>query len=234
METQNKYLLLARRAREEDNAEDAKKYYDMVRTEDPDNAEAKFFYSYYHMYSGKVGEAVHNYLTLCKGIDSTLKMIIASECADEEKKALIKSMLNCIITAYGSAKSAYYKVNTGSIVEIKEAYYKSMENIAKMYIDNFGADDGVIETYYTIQSEQYSHPDSLFRYANEIECQYSASPKLMALAVKFWKGCVNNKENGEAAIAKIQKYDPTYVAPTPKEGFADKLIKKITTLIGKK
>ena len=30
MENQNKYLLLARRAREENNVEDAKKYYDIV------------------------------------------------------------------------------------------------------------------------------------------------------------------------------------------------------------
>ena len=47
MEAQNKYLVLARRAREEGNAEDARRYYDILRTEDPDNAEAKFFYSYY-------------------------------------------------------------------------------------------------------------------------------------------------------------------------------------------
>ena len=43
----SKYLKLARTAREEDNSEDAKRYYDMVRTEDPENGEAKFFYAYY-------------------------------------------------------------------------------------------------------------------------------------------------------------------------------------------
>ena len=37
--------------------EEYKKYYDMVRTEDPDNVEAKFFYSYYRMFSDTQGHA---------------------------------------------------------------------------------------------------------------------------------------------------------------------------------
>ena len=37
MENTEKYLTLARRAREDDNVEDARKFYDMVRTENPDD-----------------------------------------------------------------------------------------------------------------------------------------------------------------------------------------------------
>lgn len=62
MNERNKYLKPARTAREEDNTEDAKKYYDMVRTDDPENGEAKFFYAYYSLYEGKNGEIPQNFL----------------------------------------------------------------------------------------------------------------------------------------------------------------------------
>ena len=253
MENQNKYLLLARRAREEDNAEDAQKYYDMVRTEDPDNAEAKFFYSYYHMYSGKVGEAVHNYLSLCKGIDSTLKMIIASEITAEEKKALIKAILNCTMNAYSSAESAYYKVNTGSIVEIKEAYDKAVKNIIGTYTDNFGEDQELFEININIKLSKLStsmYDTPFYNLGDEIESKYSSNPELMKKAVDLWKKGIDKgralifmpgdsqkakrDENVAKYGAKIQKYDPTYVVPVAKEGVLDKLIKKITSMIGKK
>ncbi len=253
MENQNKYLLLARRAREEDNAEDAKKYYDIVRTEDPDNAEAKFFYSYYHMYSGKVGDAVHNYLSLCKGIDSTLKMIVASESTAEEKKAFIKAILNCTMKAYDTAESAYYKVNTGSIVEIRSAYDKAVKTTIGTYTDNFGEDEELFETNINIKLSKlvtsvYDTP--FYNLGDEIESKYSSNPELMAKAIDIWKtgidkgrkmiyiadpsGKAKRDENIAKYGAKIQKYDPTYVVPVPKEGFLDKLIKKISSIIGKK
>ena len=253
MENQNKYLLLARRAREEDNAEDAKKYYDIVRTEDPDNAEAKFFYSYYHMYSGTVGDAVHNYLSLCKGIDSTLKMIVASESTAEEKKALIKAILNCTMKAYDTAESAYYKVNTGSIVEIKGAYDKAVKATIGTYTDNFGEDKELFEISINIKlsklvTSMYDTP--FYDIGDEIESKYSSDPELMAKAIDVWKKGIDKGkallfmpgDSGKAArderiakyAAKIQKYDPTYVAPVQSEGVLDKLLKKIKTLIGKK
>lgn len=43
-----KSLVLARRAREENNSENAEKYYGMVLQEDPNNWEAAFFQGYYH------------------------------------------------------------------------------------------------------------------------------------------------------------------------------------------
>ncbi len=41
-----KYLKLARQARRENNAEDAKRFYDIIRVENPDDGEAKYFYTF--------------------------------------------------------------------------------------------------------------------------------------------------------------------------------------------
>ena len=42
-------LVLAKRAKKEGNTEEAKKYYNMVLMEDPDNWEASFYSSYYNL-----------------------------------------------------------------------------------------------------------------------------------------------------------------------------------------
>ncbi len=55
-----KNLKLARTARAENNSDDAKRFYDLVRIEEPDNCEAKFFYAYYNLMSGKVIEISSN------------------------------------------------------------------------------------------------------------------------------------------------------------------------------
>lgn len=238
MENQNKYLLLARSAREEDNAEDAKKYYDMVRTEDPTNAEAKFFYSYYYMYCGKKGEATHNYLTLCKGIESTLKMIIASEDTVEEKKNLVRTILNCTMNAYNTAESINSELSEGRILEIQEAYIKAEEAAIKMYTDKLGEDVEFAKILFNIRlSKPFANRGVAYaRWGDEIERKWSSDSELMAKAIDFWKKdvrCMSDEDKAKY-VAKIQKYEPTYVAPVPEESFLDKLIKKITALIGKK
>ncbi len=53
---ENKNLTLARQAKQTKDTESAKKYYELVREEDPSNGEANFFYLYYAIYEGKNGE----------------------------------------------------------------------------------------------------------------------------------------------------------------------------------
>ena len=141
MENQNKYLLLARRAREEDNAEDAKKYYDMVRTEDPDNAEAKFYYSYYRMFSDTQGHAYSNYVDFCKGVKPTISMVIASDDTDSEKKAFLKTMLNCLEDTYSAASSANRNIGGSHSIDIRMLYNDTKETIVSKFLSKYGEDD---------------------------------------------------------------------------------------------
>lgn len=70
---ENKYLKLAREARSEGNSEDAKKFYDLVRTEDPENGEAKFFYAYYALYEVTNGEIAKRFTNLCNALKTSVK-----------------------------------------------------------------------------------------------------------------------------------------------------------------
>ena len=134
MSDQNKYLLLARRAREENNAEDAKKYYDLVRTDDPENAEARFFYAYYRLMNGKQGEAYSQFVNLCNVLIPTLEMIAVANDNEADKRALLKDIVACMETSQSVTSNAIKNINgTNS--------FMSEFNLAIQYSDtmiNFG------------------------------------------------------------------------------------------------
>ncbi len=114
---QNKYLLLARRAIEEVNAEDSAKYYDMVRAEDPDNAEAIFFCSYYRIFNDTTDNAYENFLSLCNRVSRTIEGVMKSCDNDEERKTLINSILGCIVEACSFAVSENTDISGGGAEE---------------------------------------------------------------------------------------------------------------------
>ena len=75
-----KYLKLARRAKDENNSEDAKKYYDMARTEDPDNIEARFFYPYYRLWDSKKGDWYTSYIDFINAIYKIIDDLSVEDC----------------------------------------------------------------------------------------------------------------------------------------------------------
>lgn len=97
MSEENKYLKLARAAREEENAEDAKKFYDMVRAEDPENPEAKFFYQYYTLMNSKNGEIPNNFSKVCSTIIPTIKLIQKTEYAPAEKIEITNQIVEAFL-----------------------------------------------------------------------------------------------------------------------------------------
>ena len=83
--SESNYLKLARTARSEGNSEDAKRYYDRVREEDPSSAEAKYFYAFYALHEGTNGELPSRFLNLCKVVLTSVKMVSESNDSAEDK-----------------------------------------------------------------------------------------------------------------------------------------------------
>ena len=231
MENQNKYLLLARRAREEDNAEDAKKYYDMVRTEDPDNVEAKFFYSYYRMFSDTQGHAFSNFVNFCKGIKSTVAMVMRSDDSEADKKAFLLTIINCLKETYDSAISANKNIGGSNGREIMSTYRTTNTEMFSTIMGKYGDDVDILLAYYNFKEYEIRfdsmHSHMLkYKLGDEIESKYSSEPKLMAFALKVWKDNIAKQqyEWGTSAAKecpgypekyaeKIKKYDPAYQMP---------------------
>ena len=197
----SKYLKLARTAREEGNTEDAKRYYDMVRTDEPENGEAKFFYSYFSLYEGKNGEIPKRFSNICKGVKSSIKMVKESDYADDEKI----NVCNAIIDTF-----------------VPETWAENR------YMNNKNHETKVGDSYVTVfEASQISAVcregmQTLKELGDYVATLFDSSPEGMKMAVKAWKEYVTlaqkwfayaPKGDAEIYAAKIQKIEPSYEMP---------------------
>ncbi|MBR6427398.1 MAG: hypothetical protein IKS28_06180 [Clostridia bacterium] len=197
----SKYLKLARTAREEGNTEDAKRYYDMVRTDEPENGEAKFFYSFYSLYEGTNGEIPKKFSNLCGGMKSSIKMVKDSDCTDEEKIRICNAILDAFIPETWSENRYMNKKNHET-------------KVGDSYVNVF--------TSSQIASVSKEGMKTLRDIGDYVATLFESSPEGMNMAVKAWKEYVTLAQKwyswapkGEAEVyaAKIQKIEPSYVLP---------------------
>ena len=74
-----KLLLLARRAKTEDNLFDAKRYYDLVLMEKPDDWEANYYSSYYTLLDGTIEKLPINLKNFRNRANTALRMVIEND-----------------------------------------------------------------------------------------------------------------------------------------------------------
>lgn len=84
-EDTQKLLILARRAREENNSENAEKYYDLVLQDEPNNWEASFFQVYYQAMQCKIMDIANAAISVANNIVSTMRLIADMEDTDNNE-----------------------------------------------------------------------------------------------------------------------------------------------------
>lgn len=87
-EETKKMLVLARRARENNNSANAEKYYSMVLQDDPENWEATFFQVYYQAKQCTIAEISSAAISIQNIIPDTLRLIAALENETDRDAAL--------------------------------------------------------------------------------------------------------------------------------------------------
>lgn len=95
--SENKFLTLARTAREEGNSEDAKIYYNKVREENPESGEAKYFYAFYALHEGTNGELGRRFSNLCVVVNSAIKLVKDSSDSIEDQLAAVKEIVESFV-----------------------------------------------------------------------------------------------------------------------------------------
>ncbi len=197
MSSDTKYLSLARTAREEENTADAAKYYDMVKVEDPNNAEAKFFSSYYAYWNATKGESCSKFNSFCKVVPSAVKLLVQN--GDFYDVKLLEDF-------YFSAKDMPVVAHNVQVELWQNApdSEKSRYDKDKKYCGKIGT-------------------EMLYALGDAIESGVASNKEAMKVAVKAWKKGVelNQKwpyygiDKGLVSkyAAKIQKYDSSYVVP---------------------
>ena len=205
----NKYLKLARQAREEDNTEDAKKFYDMARTEDPENVEAKFFYAYYNLEDAINRDVPNKFSDYCKVAVACISRLKEVELEESEKIELLTTIV---------------KVHTATVFSTYN------------YISSKSTGDTAIYSAQQRGTARQNAYLSLINIAESIEKAFAGNEEAIALAVLCWKKILTNpmmnsqyfftsagkdkeasKAKWEEVVAKIHKVDPSFNAPQPKK-----------------
>ncbi len=197
----NKYLALARQARAEGNSEDAKTYYNKLREENPEDGEAKFFYTFYALYEGTNGEIPSRFGHVCQALFSAVKMVKGSGAPTEAQYATISEIINAFIPETWSLNR--YMNNKNRETKVGDSYVKVFDQSAIVS---------------TCKNGMFALRDI----GNELEKLYSGDAGAMAIAVSAWKEYVSLAQKwyayppkGEAEIyaEKIKKIDPNYEMP---------------------
>ncbi len=185
-----KYLTLARRAREENNSEDAKKFYDMVRTEAPDNKEARFFFQLYRLWESKKGEWYSVYIDFCNAAINVIKSLEADD------KDLVVDFFEAVKTLPASASGVQMDLfKTGANQSQYNAQNKHCQKIGIEFMYKFG-----------------DEVDKKFA-GTDVASVAGQIWKQGVIYQRQWPYCGADKTFIEAYVAKIKKYDPDFQLP---------------------
>lgn len=196
----SKYLLAARQALQEENYEDAKKYYDMVKTDDPTNVEAKIQFQYCKFMDCTKGQAYNCYNDYMNVLNYAVENVAASDMPLEEQLKFLSTLVDNSIDAM---KICFSSMN--SIKVQGDDTYNKQHNLRRTNI-LFARDFG-----------------------DAVAQKYADSTEGMQIACNAWKSFVNRangsscvtKQDGETVPSyaeKIQKIDPSYNFVPKKRG----------------
>ena len=85
--------ILARRAKEANNSENACKYYNDIVLKDPNSWEANFYLVYYHALNCKKGQIGNEAIDVTNSIESTIKLLIEAIGVNDESESIIRDMM---------------------------------------------------------------------------------------------------------------------------------------------
>ena len=194
---------VARRAKDDNNGENAAKYYDMILVKDPTSWEASFYVVYFKAMECKIAQIQSAGTSVANCIDSVLKLIKDNVDGKEEQvKAVQEVALRCTLISsmlYNGAKNHYFDID----FQIRNRYTQEMINncfaaTRIMYIlgDNIDLLFGDYEELHTVTASAWK--DGITKHNGLMS--YYAHKEV-------------NKKNIMEYVAKVQKYDSSYQAP---------------------
>lgn len=197
MENQERFeknLELARQAKEEQNSENAKMYYELAYNDNPENVEVQFYCAYYKAKDATSEEAISSIIQLNHTTQYAIPIIAQSTLIQLEKELFISQML----TALSEVLVHFYT----SAIKLTDSKY-------------LVASKNTIELLYSFSDAvEKEFPDSDNRnkiIASSLELALNAYAGIMNSA---WGGSVlSDLGNPEIYVTKIKQYNPSYSEP---------------------
>jgi hypothetical protein len=194
---------LARRAKNDNNSENAHKYYDQILVKDPSSWEANFYTVYYQSMNCKIGEIQSAAIRLSNCEDTVLQIVKDNVTEPEERKRAVDEiagrLINISTMLYGAAKNHY----SGIASEIRDNYTQQMINnccAARDIVYNIG--NYIIQFF----GDEYGKDIA-------VPCWKTGITQHNGLMSNFAQKDTN-KNIIMDYVGKIQKYDSSYQAPT--------------------
>lgn len=194
---------LARRAKNDNNSENAQKYYEQLLIKDPSSWEANFYTVYYQSMNCKIGQIRSAAIRLSNCEDTVLQLIKDNISDPQEQKKAVDEMgarlINISQMLYDAAKNHYQ----GIADSIRSNYTQEMgENCcaARDICYDFG--NYVIQFF----GDEYGKDIS-------VPCWKTGISQHNGI-MRYFAHKEANKNIIMDYVSKIQKYDPSYIAPT--------------------
>lgn len=89
----DRLYLLARRAKEEMNSENAVKYYEMILLDDPLNWEPVFYSSFFKAYGTTIKDIGNSAYTMSKNFNSVMMIVSTDDVNDTEKQTIVAEIV---------------------------------------------------------------------------------------------------------------------------------------------
>lgn len=149
-ELKNLYIL-ARRAKEADNSENACKYYNEIVLKDPDNWEANFYLVYYKAASCKKGQIGNEAYNVTNCLKSTIKLLVENLGTGDEAKGFIDGIRKDLAEIAGPMIHGAMDVQEysyiGQILRMQEMLGNSLKEYPELHSQAVDAWKQLIATY---------------------------------------------------------------------------------------
>lgn len=192
---------VARRARQDNNDENALKYYDMILVKDPNSWEANFYVTYYTTMTCKIGQIANAAFKLYNCLDSVGRLVRDVVKDEAEKKdALNQVYTGCVVAASCLSKAATNHYN-GIGDQIRHNYTQE-------WINNLAACEQI----------DYVLGNAIVLYWGEENGKLAAEAWKKGIDIhKEYVKFLQDKEGNIKIINdyadKVRKYDPEYKTP---------------------
>jgi ribosomal protein L37E len=143
--------ILARRAKEADNSENACRYYNEIILKDPDNWEANFYLVYYKAASCKKGQIGNEAYNVTNCLRSTVKLLVENLGTGDEAKSLIDGIRKDIADIAGpmiyGAMDVHEYGYIGQILRMQEMLGNCLKEYPELHSQAVEAWKQLIATY---------------------------------------------------------------------------------------
>lgn len=206
-ELKNLYQI-ARRAKDDNNGENAAKYYDMILIKDPNSWEASFYLVYFKAMECKIAQIQSAGINVSNCIDTVLKLIKDN------------------VTDYDEQKNAYTEV-ADRVMNIASMLYNAALN-------HYNSIDAQIRYNYLQEwvNNSYVAVNCVYILGDNLDLLFGSDAEANRLSVIAWKqgitwhqilmGKLSKKESNRNIvnnyISKVKKYDSSFTPPKESGG----------------